>query len=152
MVQLTLRDPSVIALKVVGGLLDCGGAFKRVRFVVRFCRFKCRFQSFVVVAFDRFNFLLGEFTTSYETLSEGAPDKWHLRDRLVEDGLSKGGLVGLIVPVFAPAIHVDDNVATKGLPIVKSGFDCRHDRERIVAVDMENRCFHDLGHISAVTT
>ena len=60
------------------------------------------------------------------------------------------GFVGFVVSVFAPAVHIDDDIAAKGLAVVEGGFHCCDDGKRIIAVNVENRGLDDFSYVGAV--
>src|SRR5664280_1508745 len=72
-------------------------------------------------------------------------------DGAIEQGLGERGLVRFVVPVAAVADHVDHDVALELLPEIEGEAGDIADGLRVVAVDVENRCFNHLGDVRAVT-
>jgi hypothetical protein len=71
-------------------------------------------------------------------------------DLLVHQRLGEHRLVRFVVAVPAVAEHVDDDVALEAL--AELGGDARavHHRLRVVAVHVQDRRLHDLGHLGAI--
>ena len=68
----------------------------------------------------------------------------------VEQRLSEGGLVGLVMAVFAVAIHVDDDVAGPLGAELQGELRDHTDGLGVITVHMKNGSFDHLGDIGAV--
>ena len=79
-------------------------------------------------------------------LAHAAP----LGDRLVHQRLGVARVVALVVAVAPVAPHVDDDVLVELLAVLERHARHTHAGLRIVAVDVEDRCLHRLGHVAAV--
>ena len=71
-------------------------------------------------------------------------------NRLVHEGLRKGGLVALVVTVLAVAVHVDDHVAPKFAAEVHRQVDDLRHRLGVLAVDVEDGDLQHLGDVAGV--
>ena len=71
-------------------------------------------------------------------------------DELVHQRLGEAGVVTLVMAALAVAHEVDDDVL--GEPLAELERQARHSyaRVRVVAVDVEDRCLDDLGHVGAI--
>src|SRR5581483_12309695 len=69
---------------------------------------------------------------------------------VVKIRLREDRLVAFVMAVPAIAIHVNDDVAMELLPELERDLCNPRDRERIVAVYMENRCLDHLRDIARV--
>ena len=73
-----------------------------------------------------------------------------LGDRLVHQRLRVARVVALVVTVAAVAQHVDDDVLVEALAVLERQPGDAHAGLGVVAVDVEDRRLHRLGHVAAV--
>ena len=71
-------------------------------------------------------------------------------DDLVEIRLSEERFVAFVVPIAAVADNIDDDVAAKLLTVGDRDTGRLGDGNRVVSVDMENRCLDGLRDLGAV--
>jgi hypothetical protein len=69
----------------------------------------------------------------------GLPEHRQLRDLLIQKGLRRGGIVHLAVAEAPVADEVDDDVAPEGVPVLKRDACGAGHRNRVLAVDVEDR-------------
>ncbi len=95
--------------------------------------------------------LLGrEVPTLREPLGVEAADRGTLVDEAVHLGLRERRVVGLVVAVTPVADEIDDDVAVELLAVVEREARDPHDGFRVIAVDVDDRRLHGLGHIGRV--
>ena len=68
----------------------------------------------------------------------------------VHQGLGVAGVVALVVAVAPVAPHVDDDVLVEALAVLEGQPGHADARLGVVAVDVEDRRLHGLGHVAAV--
>ena len=73
-----------------------------------------------------------------------------LLDRGIHQGLGKARFVALVVPEAAIAPHVDHDIPAEALAELDRDLAGKGHRFRIIAVDVENRCLHALGHVRRI--
>ena len=94
--------------------------------------------------------LLTQGSTGYKTLLVEVANGFTAIDFLVNMGLSERGLVSLVVAMPAVAIHVDNDIPAKFLPILESKIGSPDEILRLFPIDMDHWCFNHLGNVRGV--
>ena len=127
-----------------------GGAFGGFRGLGGFGLFEILFEGVAVFGFDRVGLGLGDRALGDQLAGQDGGDLRVGGDFPVEERLGEGGLVGLVVAVFAIAIHVDHDVAGP-LGAEREGELRDHaDGLGVVTVDVKNRGLDHLRDVGAV--
>jgi hypothetical protein len=93
---------------------------------------------------------LADDALSDELFGVELQDRGVRADLAVHQGLGERGLVALVVAEAPVAEHVDDDGLLELLPVLGRHFRGEHHRLRIVAVAVEDRGFHHLGHVGRI--
>ncbi len=146
-------DVGLVSFKAIGWLLNCVGLGEGIArdILLFFDRFKGAFHALSVGVFKSLDFLCGEFAILNQLCGERAPDRLHFCDGLIKHGLGEGGFIGFIMSVFAPAVHIDDDITAKSLSVIEGGFHGSDDGKGVVAVNVEYGGFHYFCDVCAVT-
>ena len=86
----------------------------------------------------------------YKARGVNLADRGMLANFRIHQRLREAWLVALVVAKAAIAPHVDDDVAAEGLAIVDRQLAREGHRFGIVAVHMDDRRLHALGHVRGV--
>src|SRR5207248_1048222 len=89
-------------------------------------------------------------TVADEPRPEHLPRRRMLGDALIENWLSKRGLVGLVMSVTAVPDDVDEEILTEALPVGDTEAHGVYTRFGVVAVDVQNRDVESLRQVAGV--
>ena len=111
---------------------------------------QCRLQLALVIGEHLFCFFDGDDSALHQGFEVQLANTAAFGDGLVHERLGVARVVAFVVAMTAITHHVDHHVLVELLAIVECELGDAHACLGVIAVHMEDRCSHRLGHIAAI--
>ena len=97
-------------------------------------------------------FILGQITFGDQFFRKDIRNTGHRVNFLVENGLGKSRIVGLVVTVLSVAVDADHHAFPELLPVGKGRFGNHSHGQGIIAIDVKDWGFNGLGNVRTIQT